>query len=46
MEGNSSDVMESFSAAEFIAEKAQDVSINEDGIKSFASHVCFPLTSV
>ncbi|KAM0732147.1 Queuosine 5'-phosphate N-glycosylase/hydrolase [Formica fusca] len=38
-EGNSSDVMESLSAAEFIAEKAQDVSINEDGIKSLASHV-------
>ncbi|XP_070165643.1 queuosine 5'-phosphate N-glycosylase/hydrolase-like [Polyergus mexicanus] len=38
-EDNSSDVMESLLAAEFIAEKAQDVFVNEESIKSLASHV-------
>lgn len=43
-EGNSSDdVLDWLSAAKFIAEKAQDVHIDEEGIKKLASHVCFSL---
>lgn len=46
-EGNSSDCdMESLLAAKLIAEKAKDVTINEEGIKMLASSVSFLLISV